>query len=159
MTETQPSYPVRPVHVRPARPDDFDQIIEVIDDWWGRPASRDLTRLFLDHFHSTSLIASTPELRLAGFVVGFLSPAQPDCAYIHFTGVHPDMRRTGLARDLYERFFDLARKAGRAQVKAITSPMNERSIAFHQAIGFTASDPILNYDGPSLDRVVFRKTL
>jgi hypothetical protein len=28
-------------------------------------------------------------------------------------------------------------------------------MAFHQAMGFTASDPIMDYDGPSLDRVVF----
>ena len=98
--------------IRSARPDDFDQIIAVVDEWWGRPVSRDLTRLFLDHFHNTSLIALTPDLPLAGFVIAFISPAQPDTAYIHFTGVHPDMRRTGLASDLYNRFFDTARAAG-----------------------------------------------
>ncbi|MDV3126033.1 GNAT family N-acetyltransferase [Mycobacterium sp. 21AC1] len=153
MTDSQHSY-----QVRAAVPSDFDLIIEVVDDWWGRPASRDLTRLFLDHFHDTSLIASTPELPLAGFVIGFLSPAQPDAAYIHFTGVHPVMRRTGLARDLYNRFFEMARKAGRTKVKAITSPVNARSIAFHQAIGFDASEPIVDYDGPTLDRVVFQRS-
>jgi hypothetical protein len=45
------------VTVRGARPADFDTIIAVVDDWWGRPAARDLTRLFLDHFFGTSLIA------------------------------------------------------------------------------------------------------
>ena len=48
-----------------------------------------------------------------------------------------------------------ARQDERTVVKAITSPQNGPSIAFHQAMGFTASDPIENYDGPSLDRVVF----
>ncbi len=148
-----------PYRVRQAESDDFDSIIAVVDTWWERAASRDLTRLFLDHFHDTSLVASTTELPLAGFVIAFISPAQPDTGYIHFTGVHPQMRRTGLARDLYERFFDTARGAGCTTVKAITSPINERSIAFHQAIGFTVSEPIKNYDGPGLDRVVFRKRL
>jgi len=76
-------------------------------------------------------------------------------AYIHFAAVAPAWRRTGLARSLYEQFFDLARHDGRTVVKAITSPQNGRSIAFHRAMGFTASDPVRDYDGPSLDRVVF----
>jgi predicted GNAT superfamily acetyltransferase len=144
--------------VRPARPEDFDTIIAVIDDWWGRPASRDLTRLFLDHFCDTSLIAEH-DGELAGFLVGFLSPAKSLQAYIHFAGVAPARRGAGLARSLYEQFFDRARQDGRTVIKAITSPRNGPSIAFHQAMGFTASDPIKDYDGPSLDRVVFVRSV
>jgi len=144
--------------VRPARPEDFDTIIAVIDDWWGRPASRDLTRLFLDHFSGTSLIAERGG-ELAGFLIGFLSPSKPLVAYIHFAGVAPAWRGAGLARSLYEQFFDLARQDGRTVIKAITSPQNGPSIAFHQAMGFTASDPIADYDGPTLDRVVFARSV
>ncbi|MFH8370370.1 GNAT family N-acetyltransferase [Streptomyces sp. NPDC018031] len=144
--------------VRTARPEDFDTVVAVIDDWWGRPASRDLTRLFLGHFHATSLIAER-DGRLTGFVIGFLSPSQPDEAYIHFTGVAPDARGSGLGRRLYGLFFAMARAHGRTLVKAVTSPQNARSIAFHQALGFTASDPVPGYDGPSLDRVVFTRPL
>lgn len=144
--------------VRAARPGDFDTIIAVIDNWWGRPASRDLTRLFLDHFCDTSLIAEHHG-ELAGFVIGFLSPSQPEAAYIHFTGVGPAWRRAGLARRLYEQFFERARQDGRTVVKAITSAGNDRSIAFHRAMGFTDSEPLKDYDGPSLDRVVFVRSL
>ena len=144
--------------VRPARPGDFDTIIAVIDDWWGRPVSRGLTRLFLDHFFGTSLIAEHGG-ELAGFLIGFLSPAKPLQAYIHFAGVAPAWRGAGLARSLYEQFFDRARQDGRTVVKAITSPQNGPSIAFHRAMGFTASDPIRDYDGPSLDRVVFVRSV
>jgi predicted GNAT superfamily acetyltransferase len=140
--------------VRPARPADFDTIIAVVDDWWGRAMSAGLPRLFLDHFFGTSLIAEH-DGELAGFLIGFLSPSKPQNAYIHFAAVAPAWRRTGLARSLYEQFFDLARHDGRTIVKAITSPQNGRSIAFHRAMGFTASDPVKDYDGPSLDRVVF----
>jgi len=68
-------------------------------------------------------------------------------------------RGAGLARSLYERFFDRARQDERTVVTAITSPQNGPSIAFHQAMGFTASDPINDYDGPSLDRVVFVRSV
>jgi predicted GNAT superfamily acetyltransferase len=144
--------------VRPARPEDFDTVIAVIDDCWGRPASKGLTRLFLDHFFGTSLIAEHGG-ELAGFLIGFLSPANPLQAYIHFAGVAPAWRGAGLARSLYEQFFDRARQDGRTVVKAITSPQNGPSIAFHRAMGFTASDPIKDYDGPSLDRVVFVRSV
>ncbi|GAA2632683.1 GNAT family N-acetyltransferase [Streptomyces axinellae] len=148
-----------PYTVRAARPEDYDTLVAVVDEWWGRPASRDLTRVFLDHFHATSLVAQEPDGSPAGFVIGFLSPSNPACAYIHFAGVAPGRRRAGLARDLYERFFARARAEGRTVVKAITSPVNTRSIAFHTALGFTASDPLPDYDGPGLDRVTFRMEL
>ena len=140
--------------VRAARPADYDAIIAVVDDWWGRAMSAGLPRLFLDHFFDTSLIAEH-DGELAGFLIGFLSPSQPEQAYIHFARVAPGWRRTGLARRLYEQFFDRARHDGRFVIKAITSPQNGPSIAFHQAMEFAVSDPIRDYDGPSLDRVVF----
>jgi ribosomal protein S18 acetylase RimI-like enzyme len=144
----------RGLTVRAARPADFDTIIAVVDDWWGRAMSTLLPRLFLDHFFGTSLIAEH-DRELAGFLIGFLSPSKPQEAYIHFAGVAPTWRRSGLAGRLYEQFFDRARRDGRTVVEAITSPQNGPSIAFHRAMGFTASDPVKDYDGPSLDRVVF----
>jgi ribosomal protein S18 acetylase RimI-like enzyme len=144
----------RGLTVRPARPEDFDAIVAVVDDWWGRPISQGLPRLFLGHFFGTSLIAEHGG-ELAGFLIGFLSPSKPQDAYIHFAAVAPGWRRTGLARRLYEQFFNHARHDGRTVVAAITSPQNRASIAFHQAMGFTASDPVADYDGPGLDRVVF----
>ncbi|WP_411122385.1 GNAT family N-acetyltransferase [Streptomyces sp. x-19] len=149
---------LEPFTTRAAKPEDFDALVGVVDDWWGRPASRDLTRVFVSHFFETSLIAER-DGELAGFVIGFLSPSKPEEAYIHFTGVAPAWRRTGLGRHLYERFFERARADGRTLVKAITSPQNARSIAFHNAMGFTNSAPIADYDGPQLDRVTFTRPL
>ncbi|GAB2886696.1 GNAT family N-acetyltransferase [Streptomyces mayteni] len=144
--------------VRSARPGDYDAIVAVADDWWGRPVSEVLGRLFLDHFHRTSLVAER-DGELAGFVIGFLSPSAPDEAYIHFTGVAPEHRRGGLARDLYQRFFAQARAGGRTTVRAVTSPVNEPSIAFHRALGFEVSEPRPGYEGPGRDRVVFSRAL
>ena len=88
-----------------------------------------------------------------------MSAAQPHQAYIHYLAVAPAWRRSGLARRLYEQFFDRARHDGRTVVKAITSPQNATSIAYHRAMGFTVSDPVKDYDGPSLDRVVFAREI
>ncbi|MBO3746914.1 GNAT family N-acetyltransferase [Streptosporangiaceae bacterium NEAU-GS5] len=139
-----------------ARPEDYDAIAAVVDDWWGRPVLGALPRLFLDHFHGTSLISSdNGELR--GFLVGVVSPA-PD-AYIHFVGVSPACRGEGLARAFYERFFDIARARERSLVKAITSPRNEPSIAFHRAMGFTVHGPVADYNGPGRDFVTFERVI
>ena len=146
------------VKLRTATPGDYDRIAAVIDDWWGRPVHQALPRLFLDHFHATSTIAEAGG-DLAGFLIGFLSPSLPDAAYIHFVGVHPDHRRGGLARELYQRFFALATADGRTVVSAITAPVNERSIAFHAAMGFTVTDPIPGYDGPGDVKVHFERRL
>jgi ribosomal protein S18 acetylase RimI-like enzyme len=144
--------------IRPARSDDYDRIAAVADDWWGRPILAVLPRLFLDHFHRTSRVAEA-ERELRGFVIGFGSPSEPAQAYIHFVGVHPDERRHGLARQLYEEFFTLSRADGRRQVSAITSPLNEGSIAFHRRLGFTVTGPVVDYNGPGQHRMVFTRSL
>ncbi len=147
------------ISLRTARAADYDGIIAVVDGWWGRPVHRALPRLFLDHFHDTSFIAERPGGELAGFLVGFGSPAQRDCAYIQFVGVAPEERKRGLAGLLYRSFFDLMAKDGRRVVRAVTAPVNSASIAFHAAMGFTVTGPIEGYDGPSSAMVVFERRL
>jgi ribosomal protein S18 acetylase RimI-like enzyme len=148
----------RDVRLRTAAAADYDPIIAVLDDWWGRPVRQALPRLFLDHFHATSLVAER-DGDLAGFLIGFMSPSLPDTAYIHFVGVHPAFRGNGLARALYQRFFELAAADGRRVVRAVTAPRNTGSIAFHTAMGFTVTEPIPGYDGPSSGKVVFERRL
>jgi predicted GNAT superfamily acetyltransferase len=148
----------REIRVRGADPADYDRIIGVVDDWWGRPVHHILPRLFLDHFHATSFVADA-DSDLAGFLVGFLSPSLPDAAYIHFVGVSPRFRGNGLARFLYERFFQLATAGGRSVVRAVTAPVNSTSIAFHTALGFSVTGPVAGYDGPSDRKMVFERRL
>jgi predicted GNAT superfamily acetyltransferase len=144
------------IRLRTAEAADYDRIIAVVDDWWGRPVRHALPRLFLDHFHATSFAAER-DGDLAGFLIGFLSPSIRDAAYIHFVGVDPLLRGNGLARLLYERFSGLAAADGRRVVRAITAPQNGASIAFHAAMGFTVTGPVPDYDGPSSSKVVFER--
>ena len=116
---------------------DYAAISRVLDDWWGgRKIDVLLPRLWLQHFTGTSWLAETQDGRLAGFLVGFMSPDQPEVAYCHMIATNPNLRGRGLGRALYERFFADARAAGRTRVTAITWPANRPSLAFHRALGF-----------------------
>jgi ribosomal protein S18 acetylase RimI-like enzyme len=148
----------RGASARPARPGDYDAIAAVVDDWWGRPVLAALPRLFLDHFHRTSLVIDGPA-GLQAFLIGLLSPSEPDLAYIQFVGVSPAARGGGLGRRLYEEFFALARAGGRRRVGAVTAPVNSGSVAFHRSMGFTVTGPVADYDGPGRDKIVFEREL
>jgi ribosomal protein S18 acetylase RimI-like enzyme len=167
--ETDPRHPSLSFR----RPDvrDHARVVGVIPDWWGLPGTASLgmllPRLFFQHFADTSTIAEDDRGELAGFLVGFRSQSQPGVAYIHFVGVHPDLRQAGLARTLYERFFEAMRASGCVRVDAITGPVNRRSQAFHRAMGFEATgdariEGVLawrDYDGPGEHRVAFTRAL
>jgi predicted GNAT superfamily acetyltransferase len=147
------------LEIRHAEPADHARVAAVIDDWWGGRRVRDmLPRLFFTHFRETSFVAEDGGW-LAGFLCGFLSQTYPDQAYVHFVGVAPDRRGDGLARDLYERFFEAARAAGRSSVRCVTSPVNTGSIAFHTKLGFEIEAEVEGYDGPDGSRVLLRRAL
>ena len=141
-----------------ATPADFDQIVAVVDEWWGRSVSHAIPRLFLDHFHTTSFVLHERQ-KLVAFLIGFLSPADSRVAYIHFVGVAPGARKKGFAAKLYQEFFDLALADGRTEIHAITAPINTGSIEFHRRLGFTVSEPFENYKQPGKAHVLFKKRL
>jgi ribosomal protein S18 acetylase RimI-like enzyme len=147
------------VEIRHAEPSDHARVAAVIDDWWGGREVRDmLPRLFFTHFRDTSFVADE-DGELAGFLCGFLSQTYPDQAYVHFVGVAPEHRKSGLASELYERFFTAAREGGRASVHCVTSPGNTGSIAFHRRIGFEVEAEVEGYDGSGQSRVLLRREL
>ena len=163
------------MHIRHALPTDHGAIREAILLWWNGSRTPEQARelsllvppLFLQHFGSTSWIIEDGG-QLVGFLIGFHSADHADQAYIHFVGVDPQRRGQGVGRQLYELFFEQARESGRTTVKAITSPRNTASIAYHTALEFTLepSDTLLDglpvhtdYDGPGEDRVCFVRRL
>ncbi|MBI3362088.1 MAG: GNAT family N-acetyltransferase [Chloroflexi bacterium] len=156
------------MQIRNVEPSDYASIIQVLNDWWGgRLMSDMLPKLFFVHFRETSFIAEQ-DGQIAGFLIGFVSQSLPDEAYIHFVGVHPDLRNSGVGRMLYEHFFETVRGYGRRLVRCVTAPVNKASIAFHQRMGFEVepqpaeADGIpfyCDYDGPGGDRVLLVKKL
>ena len=147
---------------------DYPFVISVLDQWWGgRQMADKLPRLFFEHFADTSFAAER-DGQLVGFLVGFISQSRSGEAYIHFVGVDPAERGSGLGRLLYQAFFQAAEARGCVLVRAITSPVNRGSVAFHQRMGFrlepgdVAGDGIpvsSGYDGQGGDRVRFARRL
>jgi predicted GNAT superfamily acetyltransferase len=162
-----------PTEIRTAREDDYLAVAAALQTWWTMPGFESeagareraalLPRLWLQHFAGTSFVAEMKS-RFVGFLVGFLSPDRADEGYIHFVGVAPDVRGAGIGRSLYERFFDVCRRASRKHVRCVTSPHNLASIAFHAAMGFEVEPGTegtgsvlakVDYDGPGVHRVAF----
>lgn len=163
------------ITLRAASEADHPTLVHSVQAWWGDSRSPEaarelallLPRLFLQHFSATSLIAES-DGAVAGFLVGFHSADHPTVAYIHFVGVDPQHRATGVARHMYDSFFEAAVAAGRRTVRAVTSPGNHGSISFHRALGFRLEpgDTLVgdvpvhsDYDGPGQDRVCFVRDL
>ncbi|GAB2568356.1 GNAT family N-acetyltransferase [Leucobacter ruminantium] len=161
--------------LRRAKTSDHAVIVECIARWWtdsrsperARELSRLLPRLFLQFFSQTSLVLED-DTGIRAFLVGLYAADDDREAYIHFVGVDPELRGRGFARHLYGRFLREAAEAGRREVRAITSPGNSGSIAFHCAMGFEfeGGDRVVNgvpvhsdYDGPGEDRVCFRRAI
>lgn len=159
---------MKEVLIRCAEPSDYQPIISVVNEWWGGRQMADmLPKLFFVHFRSTSFVAEKMG-EIVGFVIGFVSQTLPEEAYIHFVGVHPEFRKDGLAKALYENFFAAVRKIGCRTVRCVTSPVNKGSISFHHRMGFIVKDsgkfvgdvPVVEgYDGNGEDRVLFSKKL
>jgi ribosomal protein S18 acetylase RimI-like enzyme len=143
--------------LRAAEPSDYARVIDVIDQWWGgRSMAAMLPKLFFVHFRDTSFVAED-DGELAGFLCGFRSQTFDDEAYIHFVGVSPHQRKSGLGRELYDCFFSAV--APRNIVRAVTSPLNEKSLAFHRSLGFEVERIDEEYDGAGEARALLVKRL
>lgn len=154
--------------LRNVRESDYLPVIAIIDNWWGGRHMADmLPKLFFQHFQDTSFVAEQ-DGQIIGFLLGFVSQTIPTEAYVHFIGVHPDCRKDGVAKYLYQMFFEKVGEKGCNVVRCVTSPVNKTSIAFHTRMGFQILKgtgevdgvPVtINYDGIGQDRVLFIKEL
>ncbi len=93
-----------------------------------------------------------------GFLLGFIAHEPVKTGYVHLVGIHPEYRRRGVGRMLYETFTDTCRAAECVRMKAITTLGNEGSQRFHLALGWESQE-IEDYAGPSRKRIVFMKDL
>ena len=113
---------------------DFDQIVEVIDRWWGGPMANFAHPMFFYELGDNALIVEENN-QLVGFLLGFIVFKAPKTGYVHLVGIHPDFRRKGVGRILYETFTERCRSLGCERMKAITTPGNEGSLAASTGAG------------------------
>jgi ribosomal protein S18 acetylase RimI-like enzyme len=139
---------------------DLAEILRDYERFWG---DRDLPRylhhpMFFLEFRDTAFVArDRGSGQIMGYLLGFVAPTGD--GYIHFVAVRDDSRSLGLGRMLYETFEKAARGRGAVALKAITSPENERSVAFHKRVGFTEMLRAEDYGGSGRTRIVMRKPL
>ena len=143
---------------------DFDYIVSHASEFWGSERTLGLHHpMFLYEFGDTAYVIREGGQVIA-YLFGLLSQSSP-VAYVHLVGVHVSARRRGLAGALYEHFTTYGRSHGCTELKAITTPANQQSIAFHRSLGMTpdadadADGVTRDYAGPGEHRVVLRKRL
>lgn len=134
---------------------DLGAVLEQHDRFWD---GRDLRALhhpmFVREFGDTALAIGDAEV--LAYLLGFRAPT--GAGYIHVVATRADTRHRGLARELYTAFADRMRASGATGLKAITTPQNSDSIAFHRRLGFT-DQVVADYSGPGADRVVMTAPL
>jgi GNAT superfamily N-acetyltransferase len=154
-------------------PDETDHpgIAAVIEEWFGgRRVGHLAGRSWFRHVGSTSWIASEPDGRPVGILLGYRSQDHPDEAVVHLLGVDPNRRRRGIGRQLVDAFVDEARRRGSGSVVALAWPGEPPAAAFFRATGFTADDgpgsrnihgvrAFKDLEAPGDDRIVFRRTI
>ncbi|MFC1920603.1 GNAT family N-acetyltransferase [Chloroflexota bacterium] len=145
---------------------DFDQIITDIVDFWGHDRVKNLHNpVYLYEFGNTAYVVKEGE-KVIGYLLGLFSQTEP-VAYVKFIGVRQSHQKNGIARRLYEHFTEFARTKRCTELKAITSPTNLGSVAFHRSMGMQLLGqpneegiPVVrDYSGPGIDRIVFVKRI
>jgi len=144
------------MQTRPLIKQDYDEVVRVIDEWWGGPSTALAHPIF---FYELGRLARVVESdgQLVGFLLGFISPDTGD-GYVHLVGIHPDYRRRGVGRLLYTAFEQDCAKEGVKLLKAISPQGNEGSVRFHEAQGWQM-EKVSDYAGPGRVRTVFTRKL
>jgi ribosomal protein S18 acetylase RimI-like enzyme len=153
------------MELRPCTAEDFSCIVANLDQFWGSERTRALHHpMFVHEFRETAWVV-TRRGAVSGYLFAFWSQSEP-IGYIHLVAVRRDSRRLGIGRSLYAQFEVAARQHGCIALKAVTSPTNVDSVAFHRRLGFdligVRRDGVLvvdDYAGPGMSRVVFWKDL
>ena len=141
------------MEIRGIRKTDYDFIVSVLDRWWGGPSGIPAHPIFFYEFGSHALVATEGD-EVVGFLFGFETDRPTPTGYIHMVGIHPEKRRAGIGKALYDAFTRQCRQSGLRRVKTIAFAGDDGPIAFHRAMGFDVQeDP--DYAGPGRSRVVF----
>jgi len=145
---------------------DFDQILIEFKEFWDSERTLALHHpTLVNEFGDSAFVVKDGE-KVVAYLFGFFSQTAP-VAYVQLLAVRQGHRKLGLARRLYDHFSEYALEHGCTKLKAITSPVNTLSIAFHKSIGMMPvgedicnSVPVIrDYSGPGKDRVVFMKDI
>jgi GNAT superfamily N-acetyltransferase len=145
---------------------DFLEILSDIHDFWGSDRALSYHHpMFINEFGNTAFVIKRNGNVIA-YLFGFISQTEKT-GYVHLIGVRQNHQNKGLGKKLYGHFIEYLRNKGIQNLKAITTPTNEKSINFHLSIGMqmlgvendNGIKIIKDYSGLGEDRVVFKMKL
>ena len=113
-------------------PEDYFQILDELPEFWDGRDMRALHHPFLIHEFGNSAFVIRGGSQVVAYLFGFLSQTEP-AGYVHTIAVRASARRSHLAQRLFDYFVGFARQQGCTHIKAITTPSNAGSIAFHRS--------------------------
>ena len=154
------------MRIEPCTLNDYQHILAHIADFWGGNRTLSLHHpMFVHEFGDSAFVIHAGKV-IAAYLFGMYAQTSPT-AYVHLVAVRKPYRRHGYARKLYAHFIDVARARGCRWLKAITTPGNSASVAFHRSLsmelqGSPNADgvPVVrDYAGPGQDRVVMIRAL
>src|SRR5262249_4326378 len=151
----------KPIEISTCTPQDYMQILKELSDFWDGRDIRQLHHPFLIHEFGNSAFVIRDDFRVVAYLFGFLSQPEP-VGYVHTIACRACARRQHLAPPRCEHSVQCARRHGCKHIKAITTPSNAGSIAFHKSLGMELlGEPnpdgvpvVPDYAGPGTSRVV-----
>jgi GNAT superfamily N-acetyltransferase len=147
-------------------PEDYFRILDALPEFWDGRDTRALHHPFLINEFKNSAFVIRGGPQVLAYLFGFLSQSEP-VGYVHTIAARASARRRRLAQQLFDHFVGFARQHGCTHIKAITTPSNAGSIAFHKSLGMELlGEPnanripvVPNYAGRGVARVVFWKAI
>lgn len=120
----------------PATKAHFDEIVTHIAEFWGSDRTLHLHQALVIYEFGDTAYVIEDQGKVAAYLFAFISQTEPT-GYINLIAVRDTQRNHGYGRLLYEHFMAVAEARGCTKLKAITSPTNSASIAFHRRLGMT----------------------
>lgn len=157
--------------IRNTLEEDFVEIADLAENCSPMETERNsIYHIFTKFFKSTSFVAELPSEEIGGFLLGFISPENPEEAYIHLLCVDPKMRGKHIGKKLVEKFIDEVALKGCKKICLSTKPINWNSISFYKKMGFLEDqnqetinilgvNAVKNYNGMGQHMVVFYKLI
>lgn len=145
---------------------DFRAVVSDLESFWGNYRAESLHHpMFIYEFGNTAYCIKR-EGRTIAYCLSFFSQTAP-ISYVHALAVRRDFHGQGLGRSLYERVIRSASDANCEAIKAISTPENTASLAFHRKLGFELHGSSIengaplfrDYAGPGQHRVVMVRSL
>ena len=142
-------------HVRPLKSDDFEGLMNLEQDMFGRSGDGTLgpyyVRLCCDFFADSCFLAEV-EGRPVGYLLSFIRNREAYCTTV---AIHPDYQGSRVLVQLLRAFVEVANT--QADVCWFTvEEDNKAARAMHKMLGATESEVRSDFYGPGRSRIVSR---